>query len=84
MGINLGSLGSQLLCPFLAVAVGWWAGFGLAAIGMLFSWTLIQFDGGKLNGYGEPPADAAGADRALGIFALATLGIPPSTCCSST
>jgi len=75
MGINLGSLFSQLLCPFLAEAVGWWAGFGLAAIGMLFSWTLIQFDGGKLNGYGEPPV-RTGPDRALGIYALALLGIP--------
>ena len=75
MGINLGSLFSQLLCPFLAVAVGWWAGFGLAAIGMLASWTLIQFDGGKLNGYGEPPV-RTGPDRALGIYALALLGIP--------
>ena len=75
MGINLGSLFSQLLCPFLAVAVGWWAGFGLAAIGMLASWTLIQFDGGKLNGYGEPPV-RTGPDRALGIYAAALLGIP--------
>ncbi|TXC72319.1 peptide MFS transporter [Sphingomonas ginsenosidivorax] len=75
MGINLGSLFSQLLCPFLAVAFGWWAGFGLAAIGMLFSWTLIQFDGGKLNGYGEPPV-RSGPDRALGIYAAALIGIP--------
>ncbi|WP_294287677.1 peptide MFS transporter [uncultured Sphingomonas sp.] len=75
MGINLGSLLSQFFCPLLAVTVGWWAGFGLAAIGMLFSWALIQFDGGKLNGYGEPPK-RAGADRALGIYAAATLGIP--------
>jgi POT family proton-dependent oligopeptide transporter len=75
MGINLGSLGSQILCPFLADAVGWWAGFGLAAIGMAFSWTLIQFDGGKLAGYGEPPV-REGPDRAMGIYALALLGIP--------
>nr|WP_295666267.1 peptide MFS transporter [Sphingomonas sp.] len=76
MGINLGSLGSQILCPFLADAVGWWAGFGLAAVGMLFSYTLIQFDGGKLAGYGEPPVRPGQKDRALGIFAAATLGIP--------
>ena len=75
MGINLGSLFSQLLCPLLAVTVGWWAGFGLAAIGMLTSWTLIQFDGGKLDGYGEPPR-REGADRALGIYAAALIGIP--------
>ncbi len=75
MGINLGSLFSQLLCPFLADAVGWWAGFGLAAVGMLFSWTLIQFDGGKLDGYGEPP-NKGGPDRAIGIYAAALMGIP--------
>ena len=75
MGINIGSFGSQLLCPFLAEAVGWWAGFGLAAIGMLFSFALIQFDGGRLRGFGEPPAGQP-ASRAPGIFAAATLGIP--------
>ena len=75
MGINLGSLGSQILCPFLADAVGWWAGFGLAAVGMLFSFALIQFNGGRLDGYGEPPAGVP-ANRAIGIFALATLGVP--------
>ena len=75
MGINLGSLGSQLLCPLLATTVGWWAGFGLAAFGMLLSWTLIQFDGGKLDGYGEPPK-REGGDRAVGIYAAALIGIP--------
>jgi len=58
MGINLGSLFSQLLCPVLADHVGWWAGFGLAAIGMLASWALIQFDGGRLAGHGDRPEGA--------------------------
>jgi len=75
MGINLGSLFSQLLCPWLAVAVGWWAGFGLAAVGMLFSWSLIQFDGGKLDGYGEVPK-TAGGDRSLMIYLGALLAVP--------
>jgi POT family proton-dependent oligopeptide transporter len=74
MGINLGSLFSQLLCPLLADTVGWWAGFGLAAIGMLASWSLIQFDGGKLDGYGEPPAGVANRDIAIYIGAL--LAVP--------
>ncbi|MBN8816179.1 MAG: peptide MFS transporter [Sphingomonas sp.] len=74
MGINLGSLFSQILCPFLATAVGWWAGFGLASIGMLFSWTLIQFDGGRLGGYGEPPANAP--NRAIIIFICALASLP--------
>lgn len=75
MGINLGSLFSQLLCPLLADTVGWWAGFGLAAIGMLFSWWLIQFDGGRLSGYGEPPVQD-GPDRSLIIYACAILAVP--------
>ena len=76
MGINLGSLLSQLLCPLLATTVGWWAGFGLAAIGMLLSWMLIQFDGGRLGGYGEPPVTPGQPDRALGIYAAALIGVP--------
>lgn len=60
MGINIGSLASQLACPFLAARYGWWAGFLLAALGMALSWYLIQFAGPKLEGYGEPPADAPG------------------------
>ena len=75
MGINLGSIGSQLLCPILADQFGWWAGFGLAAAGMLFSWTLIQFDGGRLSGYGEVPA-RDGPDRSLLIYVLAIAFIP--------
>jgi POT family proton-dependent oligopeptide transporter len=74
MGINLGSLGSQILCPFLAVAFGWWAGFGLAAIGMLVAWALIQFDGGRLAGYGEPPA-AGGPDRSRLIYLLSVAAV---------
>jgi len=75
MGINLGSLFSQLLCPLLVAVVDWWAGFLLAAIGMLTSFCLIQFDGGKLAGYGEPPAGQA-RDRSLVIFASALAVVP--------
>ena len=75
MGINLGSLGSQLLCPFLADAVGWWAGFGLAALGMLLSWSLIQFDGGRLDGYGERPPIAVNRDLLIYLGALVAVPI---------
>ncbi|WP_294120379.1 peptide MFS transporter [Sphingomonas sp.] len=75
MGINLGSLFSQLLCPFLADAVGWWAGFGLAAVGMLFSWSLIQFDGGRLSGYGERP-EGADSSKDLFIYVGAAVAVP--------
>ncbi|MFM9827386.1 MAG: peptide MFS transporter [Sphingomonas sp.] len=81
MGINLGSLFSQILCPVLAVGMfgwgglGWWAGFALAAAGMLVSWLLIQFDGGKLDGIGDRPADAP-ANRDWFIYIGAMLAIP--------
>jgi proton-dependent oligopeptide transporter, POT family len=75
MGINLGSLISQFLCPLLAESVGWWAGFGLAAIGMTFSWALFQFDGGRLNGYGERPENADSSKDML-IYGGAVLAVP--------
>lgn len=73
MGINLGSLGSQLACPFLADRYGWWAGFLLAALGMTLSWYLIQFAGPKLAGYGEPPEDAPKRDLAIYVGAILTV-----------
>ncbi|WP_213981660.1 peptide MFS transporter [Sphingomonas sp. dw_22] len=76
MGINLGSLLSQILCPLLAVVLDWWVGFGLAAIGMLISWALIQFDGGKLAGYGEPPARPAVERQQWWIYAGALCVVP--------
>jgi POT family proton-dependent oligopeptide transporter len=75
MGINLGSVFSQFLCPLLAVWFGWWAGFGLAAAGMFIAWLLFQFDGGRLSGYGEPPADARKSTTTLIIIAC-VLAIP--------
>lgn len=75
MGINLGSLVSQFFCPILAQAVGWWAGFGLAALGMTCSWLLFQFDGGRLKGYGERPA-GADASKDWYIYGGALLAIP--------
>ncbi len=81
MGINAGSLFSQILCPLLAVGMGswgglgWWAGFGLAAAGMAVSWMLFQFDGGKLDGYGDRPAGADSSKDML-IYAGCILAIP--------
>jgi POT family proton-dependent oligopeptide transporter len=74
MGINLGSIGGQLFCPLLADYFGWWAGLSLAGVGMLISYALIQFDGGRLSGYGERPADAPNRDILIYIGAL--LAVP--------
>lgn len=75
MGINLGSFFSQLLCPFLADTVGWWAGFGLAAGGMLLAAALFQFDGGLLDGYGERP-EGVDSSKDIVIYVGALLAIP--------
>lgn len=75
MGINLGSLISQFFCPILADSVGWWAGFGLAALGMTCSWLLFQFDGGRLDGYGERPVGADASKDWL-IYGGALLALP--------
>jgi POT family proton-dependent oligopeptide transporter len=74
MGINLGSLFSQILCPFLATAFDWAAGFALAAVGMMISWALIQFSGDKLKGYGDPPEGVK--DRSIAIYIGAVLAVP--------
>jgi POT family proton-dependent oligopeptide transporter len=75
MGINLGSFFSQLFCPFLADHVGWWAGFGLAAGGMLLAACLFQFDRGLLDGYGERPEGVSG-NRDLVIYGGALVAVP--------
>jgi POT family proton-dependent oligopeptide transporter len=75
MGINLGSILGQWTCPFLADAFGWPIGLGCAGVGMLVSWLLIQFDGGRLANLGEPP-ERSGPDRALIIYILAVAAIP--------
>ena len=75
MGINLGSLISQFFCPLLAVWFGWWAGFGLAAAGMLIAWALFQFDGGRLDGYGEPPPGHS--HRTLILVSIGALAMIP-------
>jgi POT family proton-dependent oligopeptide transporter len=75
MGINVGSVLGQLFCPILADWIGWWAGLSLAGVGMLISYLLMQFDGGRLDGYGERPAHAPNRDIAIYIGALVAVPI---------
>jgi len=42
---------------------------------MLTGYCLMQFDGGRLAGYGEPP-ERAGPDRALMIYILSLVSVP--------
>jgi POT family proton-dependent oligopeptide transporter len=70
MGINLGSILGQVACPILADWLGWWAGLGLAGVGMTIAYLLMQFDGGRLAGYGERPPNAPNRDIVIYIGAL--------------
>ena len=74
-GINIGSIGGQILCPIFVGWFGWWAGFLVVVVGMLIGYVLIQFDGGRLAGYGEPP-QRTGPDRTWLIYGLSILSVP--------
>lgn len=83
-GINLGSFWAAVLCGLLGQTVGWWAGFGLAGLGMLAG--LIVFVLGKplLQGKGEPPAEGKLKTKLIGpinreysIYLLGLLGVAP-------
>ncbi|MEY3293727.1 MAG: hypothetical protein RJB12_1498 [Pseudomonadota bacterium] len=54
-GINLGAFWAAVLCGFLGQTVGWWAGFGLAGIGMALGWVVFVLGKPMLEGHGEPP-----------------------------
>ena len=55
-GINLGAFWAGILCGLLGENVGWWAGFGLAGVGMAAGWLVFMFGRSWLMGKGEPPA----------------------------
>ncbi len=73
-GINIGSVLGQLACPFFVDNFGWWAGFLVVSLGLVVGYILAQFDGGRLDGYGEPPVQA-GRDKAPLIYVLSILSV---------
>jgi len=81
-GINLGAFWASVLCAYLGQHVGWWAGFGLAGVGMAAG--LVVFVLGKkyLEGKGEPPNPQELAKPFVGpisrewlIYILAIVGV---------
>jgi POT family proton-dependent oligopeptide transporter len=82
MGINLGAMLGALVAGWVGQTVGWWAGFGLAGLGMLFG--LIQFQRGQkyLYGHADPPDEGAlkekifaGLSREITIYIGGFLGV---------
>ena len=83
MGINLGSVFSQFLSPLFAVWFGWWAGFGLAAVGMVLAWIVFNRGDKILAGRGECPDKKklgetvfGGLSRAALIYIFSLLAVP--------
>lgn len=65
-GINLGSFWAAILCGYLGQTVGWWAGFGLAGLGMLAGFVVFVLGRPMLQGHGEPPDPVALAKPLVG------------------
>ena len=65
-GINLGAFWASILCGLLGQTVGWWAGFGLAGVGMALGFVVFLWGKPMLEGRGEPPAPARLTSRTLG------------------
>lgn len=69
-GINLGAFWASILCGLLAQKVGWWAGFGLAGIGMLIGWLVFVGGASLLEGHGEPVNSQALKEKIAGPLNL--------------
>ena len=54
-GINLGAFWAAILCGLIGQNIGWWAGFGLAGVGMAAGWVGFTLGKPLLQGRGEPP-----------------------------
>ena len=81
-GINLGAFWASVLCGYLGLKVGWWAGFGLAGIGMAAGFVVFMLGKPLLEGKGEPPNPALLKKKVAGplntewmIYALGLAGV---------
>ncbi|MFN3584054.1 peptide MFS transporter [Phenylobacterium sp.] len=83
-GINLGAFWASVLCGLLGATYGWWAGFGLAGVGMAAGWVVFVLGKKHLQGKGEPPDPALLAKPVVGpinrewlIYGLGLVGVLP-------
>lgn len=81
-GINLGAFWAAVLCGYLGQTVGWWAGFGLAGVGMALGWVVFVLGKPLLQGKGEPPVEGelnkpflGPLNREWSIYLLSVLGV---------
>jgi POT family proton-dependent oligopeptide transporter len=83
-GINLGAFWATILCAMLGQSLGWWAGFGLAGVGMTAGLIVFVLGRKALLGHGEPPRPEALREPVAGplnreglIYALGLAGVIP-------
>ncbi len=81
-GVNLGAFWASILCALLGQKFGWWAGFGLAGVGMALGWVVFMLGKPLLEGHGEPPNPEALLEKVAGpinrewmIYILGLLGV---------
>jgi POT family proton-dependent oligopeptide transporter len=81
-GINLGAFWASILCGLLGQTVGWWAGFGLAGLGMAAGFVGFILGKPLLEGRGEAPDPvrltqkvAGPVNREGAIYGLGLLGV---------
>lgn len=67
VGVNLGSLLSQIACGWVGIVYGWKYGFGLAGIGMLLGLIVFQMGQGWLEGRAGPPEPEKLKNRIAGV-----------------
>lgn len=83
-GINLGAFWASVLCGWLGTDIGWWAGFGLAGVGMAAGFVVFVLGKKHLEGKGEPPNPALLSQKVAGpitrewlIYLGGVLGVIP-------
>lgn len=83
-GINLGAFWASVLCGWLGTDFGWWAGFGLAGVGMAAGFVVFVLGKKHLEGKGEPPNPALLSQKVAGpvtrewlIYIGGVLGVIP-------
>jgi proton-dependent oligopeptide transporter, POT family len=76
-GVNLGATIGQIIAPWLAVTVGWHAGFFSAAVGMALGLVQFKWMRKHLHGAGAKPYKALSEQggSSLGKLALVTIAI---------